>query len=144
MYSKYKLNKQGDSMQPCRTPFQILNQSVAPYKVLVVASWPTYRFLLRKVRWPNIPISLSSFHSYCDPHNQRFLHNQWSRNRCFFLEFRCFLYDTMDVDNLNSDSSSFSKPSLYIWKFSVHILLKPNLENFEHNLTSMCSIVWQS
>ena len=49
-----------------------------------------------------------------------------------FLEFFCFFYDPMDVGNLISASSAFSKSSLNIWKFSVHILLKPSLENFEH------------
>ena len=49
-----------------------------------------------------------------------------------FLEFSCFFYDTMDVGNLISGSSAFSKSILNIWKFSVHVLLKPNLENFEH------------
>ena len=47
MCSAYRLNKQGDSRQPCRTPFLILNQSVVPYRVLTVASWPAYRFLRR-------------------------------------------------------------------------------------------------
>ena len=50
------------------------------------------------------------------------------------LEFSCFFYDPMDVGNLISGSSAFSKTSLNIWKFTVHILLKPNLENFEHYL----------
>src|SRR5574341_1757955 len=54
-----------------------------------------------------------------------------------FLEFPCFLYDPMIVGNLISGSSAFSKPSLYIWEFSVHVLLKPSLKDFEHNLTSM-------
>ena len=54
-----------------------------------------------------------------------------------FLEFSCFFYDQMDVGNLISGSSTFSKPSLNIWKFSVHVLLKPSLENFEHYFTSM-------
>ena len=46
MYSAYKLNKQGDNIQPCHTPFPILNQSVVPCPVLTVASWPSYRFLI--------------------------------------------------------------------------------------------------
>ena len=54
-----------------------------------------------------------------------------------FLELNCFLYDPMDVGNLMSDSSAFSKSSLNIWKFSVHVLLKPGLENFEHYFSSM-------
>ena len=49
-----------------------------------------------------------------------------------FLEICCFFYESMDVGNLISGSSAFSKSSLNIWKFIVHILLKPGLENFEH------------
>ena len=47
----------------------------------------------------------------------------------FFLELSCFLHDPVDVGNLISGSSAFSKTSLNIWKFTVHILLKPGLEN---------------
>ena len=54
-----------------------------------------------------------------------------------FLEFSCFFYDPVDVGNLISGSSAFSKSSLNIWKFSVHILLKPSLKDFEHNPASM-------
>ena len=54
-----------------------------------------------------------------------------------FLEFLCFLYDPTNVGNLISGSSAFSKLSLYIWEFSIHILLKSRLKDFEHNLTSM-------
>ena len=54
-----------------------------------------------------------------------------------FLEFSCFFYDPMDVGNLISDSSAFSQHSLDIWKFSVHIMLKPSMQDFEHDLTSM-------
>ena len=49
-----------------------------------------------------------------------------------FLEHSCFFNDPTDVGNLISGSSAFSKPSLNIWKFLVHVLLKPGLENFEH------------
>ena len=63
-----------------------------------------------------------------------------------FLEFLCFLHDLTNVGNLISGSSAFSKLSLYIWEFSIHILLKSRLKDFEHNLTSMlnernCAIV---
>ena len=54
-----------------------------------------------------------------------------------FLELSCFFHDPADVGNLISGSSAFSKTSLNIWKFTVHILLKPGLENFEHYFTSM-------
>ena len=50
-----------------------------------------------------------------------------------FLEFPCFFYDPTDVGSLISGSSAFSKSILNIWKFSVHVLLKPSLENFEHD-----------
>ena len=64
-----------------------------------------------------------------------------------FLELSCFFYDPADVGNLISGSSAFSKTSLNIWKFTVHILLKSVLENFEHYFTSMweeCNraVVW--
>ena len=54
-----------------------------------------------------------------------------------FLELSCFFDDPADVDNLISSSSAFSKTSLNIWKFTIHILLKPGLENFEHYFTGM-------
>ena len=52
----------------------------------------------------------------------------------FFLEFSYFLHDPTNVGHLISGPSAFSKSSLYIWKFSVYILLKPSLKDFEHNL----------
>ena len=66
-----------------------------------------------------------------------------------FLKFFCFLYDPSDVGHLITSSSAFSKSSLNIWKFLVHLLLKPTLENFEHYFASMwnecnCAIVcWE-
>ena len=59
MHSAYKLNKQGDNIQPWCTPFPILNQSIIPclLPVLTVTSWPAYRFLRRQVIWSGIPIS---------------------------------------------------------------------------------------
>ena len=54
-----------------------------------------------------------------------------------FLEFHCFFSDSMDIGNLISGSSAFSKSSLNIWKFTVHILLKPGLENFDHYFASV-------
>ena len=54
-----------------------------------------------------------------------------------FLELSCFFDDPVDIGNLISGSSAFSKTSLNIWKFSAHVLLKPGLENFEHYLASV-------
>ena len=83
MYSAYKLNKQGNDIQPWHTPFPIWKQSVVTWPVLTVASWPSYRFLKRQVRWSGIPIQNSSLNShsefstvYCDPHSQRLWHSQ--------------------------------------------------------------------
>ena len=73
---------------------------------------------------------------YCDPHSQRLWHREKSRSRYFFLELSCFFNDPADVGKLISGSSTFSKSSLNIWKFMVHILLEPGLENFEHHFAS--------
>ena len=54
-----------------------------------------------------------------------------------FLELFCFFDDPADVGNLISGSSAFSKTNLNIWKFTVHVLLKPSLENFEHYFASV-------
>ena len=64
-----------------------------------------------------------------------------------FLELSCFFDDPVDVGNLICGSSAFSKTILNIWKFTVHVLLKPGLENFEHHFTSVwdecnCVVVW--
>ena len=65
----------------------------------------------------------------------------------FLWSFSCFFDDPTDVCNLISGSSAFSESILNIWKFTVHVLLKPGLENFEHYSTSMwdecnCAVVW--
>ena len=128
------------------TPFPIWNQAAVPCPVRTVASWPAYRFLKRQVRCSYIP-SLSEFSTvYCDPHSQRLWHSQESRSRCF-SGILLLLYDPTDVDNWISGSSAFSKSSLSIWKFLVHILLKPSLKDFENYHVSMwndcnCAIVW--
>ena len=64
-----------------------------------------------------------------------------------FLEFPCFLYDKVNVGSSTSGSSAFSKSSFYTWNFSVYVLLKPSLKDFEHYLASMwdernCVVVW--
>ena len=116
------------------------------FLVLTAASWPTSRFLRRQVRWSGIPISLRIFHSLL-----------WSTVKGFrivneaevdvFLEFSCFFCDPADFGNLISGFSAFSKPNLCIWKFLIHILLKPSLKDFEYYLASMwneynCAVVW--
>ena len=73
---------------------------------------------------------LKNFPVCCNPVKGFSIVNEAEVN--VFLEFSCFFYDLTDIGNLSSGSSAFSKSSLYIWKFSVHVLLKPSLENFEH------------
>ena len=123
MYTANKSNKQGDNIQPWCTPFPIWNQTVVPCPVVTIASWPAYRFLRRQVRWSGIPISFRIFHSLL-----------WSTVKGFglvskaevdvFLELSHFFDDPTDAGNLISGSSTFSKSSLNIWKFTVHVLLK--------------------
>ena len=122
-------------MQPWHTTFPIWNQSVVLCLVLTVASRPAYRSLKRQVRWFGMPISFRIFHTV-----KGFgIVNEAEID--VFLELSCFFHDPADVGNLISGSSAFSKTSLNIWKFTVHILLKPGLENFEHYFTS-CQQLW--
>ena len=137
MYSTYKLNKQDDNIQPWLTPFPIWNQSIVLCPVLTVASWPAYRFLRRQVRWSGIPISFKSFPQFVVVCTVKGFGAVNEAEVDVFLEFSCFFDDPTDAGNLLSGSSAFSKSTLYIWKFSVHVLLKPGLENFEHCFASM-------
>ena len=80
--------------------------------------------------------SLSEFSTvYCDPHKGFGIVNKAETD--VSLELSCFFDDPADVGNLISGSSAFSKTRLNIRKFTVHILLKPGLENFEHYFTSV-------
>ena len=111
-----------------------------------IASWPVYRFLRRQIRWSGIPISWRIFQSVVI-HTAEGFSIVSEAKVDVFLEFSCFFYDPVDVSNLISGSSAFSKSSLNIWKFSVQVLLKPSLENFEHYFASVwdeCNymVVW--
>ena len=110
-------------------PLQVLNQSIVPCPV-------AYRFLRRQVRWSGIPIS-KSFPQFVVIHTVKGFSIVNEGEVDVFLESSCFLYDPVNVGNLISGSFAFSKSSLYIWKFLVHIMLKPSLKNFQRNLTSM-------
>ena len=126
--------------------FLTWNQSVVPCPVLTVASWPAYRLLRIQVKWSGIPIS-KNFPQFVVIHTVKGFGIINKAEVDYFLELSCFFDDSMDVGNLISGSSAFSKSSLNIWKFTVHILLKPGLENFEHYFASMwdecnCVVVW--
>ena len=141
MYSAYKLN-----IQSWHTPFLIWNQSVVPCPFLTVASWSAYRFLRRHVRWSGIPITLRIL-QFVVIHTVKGFGIVNKAEVEVFLELSCFFNDPTDVGNLVSGSSAFSKTSLNVRKFTVHTLLKPGLENFEHYFTSVwdecnCAVVW--
>ena len=145
MYFAYKFNKQGDNIQLWCTPFPIWNQSVVPCPVLTVASWPAYRLLKRQVVWYSH--LFQNFPQFIMIHIVKGFGIVNKAEIDVFLELSCFFNDPADVGNLISGSSAFSKTSLNIRKFTVHILLKPGLENFEHYFTSMwdecnCAVVW--
>ena len=148
MYSAYKLNKKGDNIWPWHTPFPILNQSVVPCLVLTVASWPENRFLRRQVKWSGSAISfLMNFPQVVVIHTVKSFSVVNKIEIDVFLEFSCFLYDPVDVGSLSPGFSAFCKSSLYIWNFSVYVLLKSGLENFEPYFASVwneqnCKVVW--
>ena len=81
--------------------------------------------------------SLEEFSTICcDPHNQKLWHSHLTEVDVF-LELSFFFDDPVDVDILMSGSSAFSKSTLNVWKFTVHILLQLVLENFEHYFPSV-------
>ena len=142
----YRLKKQGDSIQTQCNPFPIWNQSVVPRPVLTVASWPAYGFLRGQVKWSGIPISLRIF-QFIVIHTVKDFRVVNEAAVDVLLDFYCFFYDPTVVGNLISGSSASCKSSLNIWKFSVHIPLKPSLKNFEHYFASVwdeynCVTVW--
>ena len=99
------------------------------------------------VRWSTIPISWRIFHSLLWFTQSKGFSVVNEAKVDIFLEFSCFLYEPINVGNLISGSSAFSKSSLNIWNFLVHILLKAGLENFERYFASMwnecnCVIIW--
>ena len=93
-----------------------MDQFTVPCKVLTVASSSTYRFIMRRVRWSDIPISFKNFPWFVVINTVKGFHVVIETKVNIFLEFTCFLCDPTDVGNFISDSSAFSKPSLYILK----------------------------
>ena len=147
MYFAYKLNKQGDNIQP----YLLLSQFGTSLLFHV-----QFQLLLLDLHTDFsggrsgglICPSLSEFSTvYCD-HTVKGFGTVNKAEVGVFLWLSCFFNDPTDVGNLISGSSAFSKSNLNIWKFMVHILLKPALENFEHYFASVrdecnCAVVWR-
>ena len=115
--------------------FLIWNQSVVPCPVLL---FPDLHTDFSGTRSGGLVFpSLEEFSTVCcDPHSQSF--GIVSKAEVdVFLELSCFFDDPVDVGNLISGSSAFYKSSLNNWKFTVHTLLQPDLENFEHYFASV-------
>ena len=137
MYSACKLNKQGDNIQPWCTPFPIWNQFVVPCPLPTVASWPSYLSSQEAGQVVWYSHLFQNFPEFVVIHTVKGFGIVNKAGIDVLLELSCFISDPADVSNSVSGSSVFSKTSLSIGKFTVHILLKPGLENFEHCFTSV-------
>ena len=134
MCSAYKLKKQGDSLDVLLSQFGT---------ICCFLSGSDYCFLTciqvsreaGKVVW--FPISLRNFPQFVVIHTVKGFSIIDEAEGDVFLELSCFFHDPAGHWQLISGSSAFSKSSLNIWKFSVHALLKPALENFEHYFASV-------
>ena len=125
MYSAYKLNKQGDNIQSCRTHFPA-SFSVVPCPVLTCLL--TYIQISQeagKVVWYSH--LFKKFPQFVVIHTVKGFGVVSKAEVDVFLELACFFHDPADVGSLISGSSTFSKSSLNMWKFSIHVLLKPYL-----------------
>ena len=137
IYSACKLNKLGDKIQFWGAPFTIWNQSVVPCPVLTLCFLTCIQVSQEpsKVVWYSH--LFKNFPQFVVIYAVKGFSVVNKAEVDGFLELSCFFNDPTDVGNLISGSSAFSKSSLNIWKFSVHILLKPSLGNFEHYFASM-------
>ena len=145
MYSEYKWNKQGENIPSWCVPLLIWNSLFHVWFQLLLLYVHTS---FSGGRWRGLVFpSLEEFSTVCcDLHIQR-LDVVNEAEVSVFLEFCCFFYVPVDVGSLISGSSTFSKSSLCIWKFLLHILLKASLKNFEHYFASVwnvctCVVVW--
>ena len=137
MYSAYKWNIHGDSIQPLSYSFPGLEPdhcSMSSFNGCFLTCMQVSQEA-GKVAWQSH--LLKNFPQFAVIHTVKGFSVVSEAEVDVFLEFPCFLYDPTSVGNLISGSSAFSKPSLYIWNFSVHILLKSTLKDFEHYLASL-------
>ena len=119
-------------MYTCNTPFPILNLSVVPCLILTATFWSTCRLFRRKVRWFGTLISLRIFHSVL-------WSTQWKDLAWSVKQMKMFFWDSLAFSMIQWMLAIWSlvpQTSLYIWMFSVHVLLKLSLKDFEHYLAS--------
>ena len=136
----------GDNIQSWHTPFPIWRQSVVPCPILTcfLTCIQISQDAGQVVWYSQL---LKNFPQFIVIHTVKGFGIVSKAEIDVFLELSCFFDDPADVNNLISGSSAFSKTSLKFWKFTVHILLKPGLENFENYFTSLwdecnCAVVW--
>ena len=130
MYPSYHVKEQVDNIQPWHTPYPIWNQFTLSHPFLTIASWLAYKVSqeMRKMVWYSH--LLKNFPQFVVFHTVKDFSLVNEAEVDFFLSFSCIFYYPTDVGNLILGSSAFSKSSLYIWKFSVHVLWKPSLKEF--------------
>ena len=148
MCSAYNLNKQCGNIQPCCTTFPILNQSVSCF----ISSYPCCFLTCIQVSQEGGMVIwylhlFKHFPQFAVIHTVKDFSTVNEAKVYAFLELPWFLCDPKNVRNLISGSFASLKPSLYIWKVSIHVLLKLSLKDFQHNLVSMWNehnfpVVW--
>ena len=130
MYSAYKLNKQSDNIQPDVLLFLFGTSSNHCFLTCIHISQEACQMVWYSHLFQN-------FQQLLVIHTVKGFGIVTKAKIDVFLELSCFFYNLPDFGNLISGSSAFSKYSLNIWKFMVHIMLMPGLENFEHYFTSV-------
>ena len=145
MYSAYKLNKQGDNIQPWRNSFPnlepvccFMSSSNCCFLTCIQISQEAGQVVWYSHLFQNFPefVVIHTVKGFVVVNKAD-----------VFLELSCFFDDPIDVGNLISGSSAFSKSSLHIWKFTIHVVLKPGSQNFGHYFVSVwdecnCAVIW--
>ena len=147
MYSAYKLNKQGDSIQPWHTPFPILNLSVVPCPVLTVASWPAYRISQEAGQVVCYSHLLKNLPQFIVIHTIKSFDIVNKAKADVFWNSLAFLMFQQMSAIWNLVPLLFLSPAWTSGSSWFTLLLKPGLENFEHDFTSVweecnCVVVW--
>ena len=146
MYAAYKLNKQGENIQPWRTPFPIRTVccSMSSSNCCFLTYMQVFQEAGEVVWYSHL---FQNFPQFVVIHTVKGFGIVNKAETEDFVELSCLFDDPVDIGNLISGSSALSKTSMNIWKFTVHELLKPGLENFEHYFSSVwdecnCVVVW--